>query len=96
MTITLIGPPVSSGYMGDDTADILSRRDVAALLGVDPDTITNYLTASGEGGIYEKHPFPAPRRVGGRPYWLPEEADAIREWDRTKPRGRGGRPRRSE
>jgi hypothetical protein len=72
--------------------DVLDRAAVARLIGVEPDTVTNYLNQSRPGGRYERHPFPEPDgRPGGRPLWKGDRADEIRAWAESRPgRGAGG------
>jgi hypothetical protein len=74
----------------------LNRDAVAALLDVEPKTISQYLTESRSGGRYERHPFPAPDgRLGRAPWWYTGRADEIRDWDARRPGqgAGGGRPR---
>lgn len=69
----------------------LRTADVAALLGVKPETISVYRTRSRAGGAYAGHPFPEPDEViGSAPLWFLERADEIKKWgaDRRGP----GRP----
>jgi len=79
----------------------LSTRDVAALLGVKPETVRFYRAHSKPGGRYENHPFPEPDFVlGVVPAWSAERRQDIVDWDRTRV-GQGvggGRPshRRAE
>ncbi|MEU2169596.1 hypothetical protein ACH47V_26450 [Micromonospora chersina] len=70
----------------------LNREAVAVLLGVEPKTISQYLTESRPGGRYAQHPFPAPGgRLGRAPWWHPGRADEIRDWDAEWPgQGVGG------
>ena len=68
----------------------------AALLDVEPKTVSQYLTESWPGGRYEQHPFPAPDdRLDRAPCWHPGRADEIRAWDLQRPGqgAGGGRPR---
>lgn len=70
----------------------LDRAAVAALLGVEPDTITNYLNQSREGGRFAGHPFPAPDFKAGRsPVWRAERRAELIAWAQARPgRGAGG------
>ncbi len=45
---------------------MLNRAAVAALIGLKPKSISQYLTESRPGGRYEQHPFPAPDGTIGR------------------------------
>jgi hypothetical protein len=89
------GPAVAMTVEG---RPVLDTAAVARLLGVQPKTVSQYLVESKGEGRYADRPFPPPHgRVGGRPYWLPDQADAIRAWAAGRP-GQGvggGRPRRS-
>lgn len=71
---------------------MLSRAAVAALLGVAPATISNYLYRSKPGRQYENHPFPTPDgHFAGRPYWTRGRAGEIRGWALSRPgQGAGG------
>jgi hypothetical protein len=72
--------------------DILDRAAVARLIGVEPETISNYLNQSKPGGRYADHPFPEPDGYVGRsPGWRPERANEIRAWADGRPgQGVGG------
>lgn len=88
---------VSGDGLTVDGRPVLDTTAVGELLGVKPKTISQYLLESKQGGRYADHPFPAPHgRVGNSPYWLPEQADEIRQWDATRVgQGKGGgRPRK--
>lgn len=77
---------------------VLTSEDVARILGVKPRTVRQYLSDSRPGGRYASHPFPSPAgRIGRWPYWLPEQAAEIREWDagRAGQGVGGGRPRKT-
>jgi hypothetical protein len=76
---------------------VLNRDAVAALLGLKPKSISQYLTESRPGGRYERHPFPAPDGTIGRaPWWHPKREDEIRAWAAARPGqgAGGGRPAR--
>ena len=63
----------------------LSTRDVAALLGVKPETVRFYRAHSKPGGRYEAHRFPEPDFVVGVvPVWKAERRQDILDWDRTR------------
>jgi hypothetical protein len=83
---------------------VLNREAVAAILGVQAKTISQYLTESRPAdpesgraaGRYASHPFPAPDGYIGRgPWWRRERTTEIREWDagRLGQGAGGGRPR---
>lgn len=84
--------------MSDKEKPVLDRSSVAAILGVKPKTISQYLSESKGEGRYAKHPFPVPDgHIGRGPYWLLSREAEIREWD-AKRVGQGvggGRPRLS-
>lgn len=78
--------------------DLLSTRDVAALLDVKPATIRFYRAHSKPGGRYEAHPFPEPDCiVGVVPAWSGEREPELLAWASTRAgRGAGGgRPPRA-
>lgn len=82
MTITA-ERPVASAAMTEP--NVYDRSAVAALLDVDPMTITRYINFSKPGGKYEHNPFPQPDgRVGDRPYWMPGTVVKIRAWAGTR------------
>lgn len=75
---------------------MLDRTAVAAILGVKPKSVSQYLTESKGEGRYTKHPFPKPDGYIGRgPWWHREREQEIREWDTKRPGqgAGGGRPR---
>lgn len=75
--------PVTSATMTEP--NVYDRFAVAALLDVDPMTITRYMNFSKPGGKYEETPFPQPDgRVGDRPYWMPETVSRIRVWSSSR------------
>jgi hypothetical protein len=77
---------------------MLDRTAVAALIGVQPKTISQYLTESREGGRYAKHPFPMPDgHIGKGPWWRRERERDIKAWAaaRPGPGAGGGRPRKT-
>lgn len=80
---------------------MLSTTDVGRILGEErrdgrtgplgQKTVSQYLVESAPGGRFEKNPFPAPHgHLGNRPFWLPEQEAAIRDWARSRP-GQGAR-----
>lgn len=76
---------------------MLDRTAVAALIGVKPKSVSQYLVESKPPGRYAKHPFPMPDGYIGRgPWWRVERTAEIKEWAANRPgRGAGGgRPRR--
>ncbi len=70
--------------------DPVDRRGVAALLDIQPNSVTRYLR------LYEArfgHPFPRPvLYVGRSPIWSERE---VREWAALRP-GKTGRPHKDE
>lgn len=77
---------------------MLDRTAVAALIGVQPKTISQYLTESHEGGRYATHPFPKPDGyIGKGPWWRRERKAEIKAWAAARPGqgAGGGRPRKS-
>jgi hypothetical protein len=67
--------------------DNLDTAAVAALIGVDPRTITTYRIRHAHSG----NPCPTPAgRVGGHPYWT--DRQAWLDWNGRRT-GRTGRPR---
>ncbi len=77
---------------------MLDRTAVAALIGVQPKTISQYLTESREGGRYAKHPFPAPDgHIGKGPWWRREREQDIKTWAAARPGPGvgGGRPKKT-
>lgn len=74
---------------------MLTRDDVAEILGIKPKSVSQYLVESKEGGKYELHPFPAPNDYVGRsPWWALGREDEIKKWAADRP-GQGvggGRP----
>jgi predicted DNA-binding transcriptional regulator AlpA len=70
----------------------LTTADVAALLGVNVQTVRAYRVRSREGGTYAANPFPKPDEIIGQsPVWLPERADEIKQWAASRVgRGVGG------
>lgn len=82
--MTILLAPVISGIMTEP--NILDRAKVAALLGVEPRTISVYLQRSKPGGRYASTPFPAPNGTfGGRPWWAADRADEIKRWAESRP-----------
>jgi hypothetical protein len=77
---------------------VLKREEVAALLGIKPKSVSQYLVESKEGGKYEKNPFPAPDDYFGRsPWWAEDRADEILKWAAKRPgQGAGGGPKPAE
>lgn len=85
---------------------VLFVRHVAALWSALADepiaasTVSSYLQKSKpadpetgrEAGRYADDPMPEPRYEGGRPYWLPEQEQALAEWWLRRS-GRIGDPR---
>lgn len=84
--------------MTEQEMPVLDRAAVAALLGVKPKTISQYLVESHGDGRYVAHPFPAPDGYIGRgPWWRREREAEIHAWAAARP-GQGvggGRPRRA-
>ena len=78
---------------------MLDRSAVAAILGVQPKTISQYLVESRGEGRYAERPFPAPDGYIGRgPWWRLERETEIRRWAAERP-GQGvggGRPRKTK
>jgi len=84
VSVTMLA--VSSLDVAGDEPNILDRAKVAALLGVEPRTISVYLQRSKPGGRYASAPFPAPNGTfGGRPWWAPDRADEIKRWAAARP-----------
>jgi len=88
-------------FVGGGVVDrpVLDRAAVAALLGVQPKTISQYLVESRPPGRYANHPFPAPSgHIGRSPYWDRDREDEIKQWDagRVGQGVGGGRPRLSD
>lgn len=85
--------------MDREERPVLDRTDVAAILGVKPKSVSQYLVESRPPGRYAKHPFPPPDGYIGRgPWWRRDRAEEIREWAAQRP-GKGvggGRPRRDD
>lgn len=82
--------------MSEEEVPVLDRAAVAALIGVRPKTISQYLVESKPPGRYQDHPFPAPDGYIGRgPYWLRRREQDIRKWAESRPGqgAGGGRPR---
>jgi hypothetical protein len=82
--------------VSDEEVPVLDRAAVAALIGVRPKTISQYLVESGPEGRYADHPFPAPDgRIGRGPYWLRKREKEIRKWAETRAGqgAGGGRPK---
>jgi hypothetical protein len=76
-------------------AAILDRAAVAALLGLEPDTISRYLHHSRAGGRYADHPFPAPDgHVGRGPWWSANRRGDLLAWNAER-LGQGYRSDRS-
>ena len=71
----------------------LTTAEVAALLGIAPQSLRKYRSESAPGGLYENHPFPAPDGQFGRmPVWREDRKPEILRWAAGR---RGpGRPRR--
>lgn len=84
--------------MTEQELPVLDRTAVAAILGVQAKTISQYLVESRGDGRYAKHPFPRPDGYIGRgPWWRRARASEIRIWAETRA-GQGvggGRPRKS-
>ncbi len=77
---------------------MFNRQAVAALIGVQPKTISQYLTESRPGGRYASHPFPKPDGyIGKGPWWRLGREREIRKWaaDRPGPGVGGGRPKKT-
>lgn len=78
---------------------VLDRTAVAAILGVRPKTISQYLSESKGDGRYVDRPFPAPDGYIGRgPWWYRRREREIQRWAASRP-GRGvggGRPRKAK
>lgn len=82
--------------MSEEEVPVLDRAAVAALIGVRPKTISQYLVESKPPGRYQDHPFPTPDGYIGRgPYWLRRREQDIRKWAAERPGqgAGGGRPR---
>lgn len=77
---------------------MLDIRGVAAILGVRPKTVSQYLTESKGEGRYAGHPFPSPNGyIGKSPWWMRRRVAEIRKWAQRRPGqgAGGGRPRKS-
>ena len=73
----------------------LTTADVAALLGVKPQTVLRYRMLSRPGRPYSDRPFPEPDSFVGRaPIWQLDREPELREWFAAK-RG-SGRPSSTE
>ncbi len=82
----------------DKESPVLNRQAVAELLGVQPKTISQYLTESKGEGRYAGQPFPAPDGyIGKGPWWRREREGEIKAWATARPGqgAGGGRPRKS-
>lgn len=74
---------VVAAHLGDQ--EWWTRSEVAEYLGVDPKTVTAYVTRRQP----KSDPIPLPIMFGGRPVWRPED---IRAWHARRPgRGRWGK-----
>lgn len=86
--------PVLTRSRGGDLSgqQFLTVAGVAALLGVDPQTVRGYRVRSKPGGIYARNPFPEPDdTIGRNAVWHPDRAEEIRSWSNARVgRGNGG------
>ncbi len=81
---------------------LLDTKAVAAILGVQPKTVSQYLVESkttgrpkSGRGRYVDNPFPEPDgHIGKSPWWALAREQEIRDWDsRRAGQGRGGGPK---
>lgn len=85
--------------MTDEEMPVYDRSAVARLLGVQPKTISQYLSESKGDGRYADNPFPEPNgHIGRGPYWRLERKEEILKWAESRPGqgAGGGRPRRDD